>query len=371
MEVVVINKKDLQHNIDTIKKYISEHSEDKVPKIIGVVKGNAYGLGLVEASNEYINQGIDMLAVSKIEEAVELRHNNIYCDILFLSSTAILEQAKIVVQNDIIPTIGSIESLKVYNEVAKQNSEKLNVHIKIETGFSRHGIRDEDLEAFIEEYKKCENIHITGIFTHFIESFSNNSNLVYKQYKQYMEVVEKLKSNINCSDAMLHICNSSAVFKYPKFYLDAVRVGSAFSGRLSSNNNQNLKKIGYLETEISEIKEIKKGNSVGYGQFYIAKEDMTLGIVQSGYTSGIGIKVENNNLRFVDILRDIKQILKKYIKKENITCTIGNKRYNIVSGIRMNNSFVDITNSDVVVGDKVIFNVPPSLIDCNIKRKYI
>lgn len=349
MERLIVRKDDLYHNIEVVKKYVNEHAQEKVPKIIGVVKANGYGMGLIEISNEYITQGIDMLAVAKLDEAITLRENGIYCDILFLSSTGIIEQARQVVENDIIPTIGSVESLRIYNEVAKEKDEKINVHIKVETGFSRHGIKLEDVEGFVEEYKRCEYINISGIFTHFIESFASSSETAFKQYQVYMQVVELLKNKIELGDVMLHICNSSAVFKYPKYYLDAVRVGSAFIGSLPFENNYGLKKLGYLQCDISEIKEIKKGDSIGYGKIYIAPKDMTIGIIQSGYTSGIGVQIQNNNFSFLGMLRQVKNEIMKFLRKEQLTCYINDKKYNIVSGIRMNNVFVDITNSNIKI----------------------
>lgn len=371
MEELIVSKKDLEHNINVVKKYITEHSKEKIPRIIGVVKANGYGMGLVELSNEYINQGIDMLAVSKIEEAVKLRQNNIYCDILFLSSTSIEEEARIIVENNIIPTIGSIDSLKVYNKVAGENNEKIDVHIKIETGFSRYGIKLEQIPHFITEYSKCENVNISGIFTHFIQSFATNSTSVDKQYTIFQQAVELFKENMDFTNVMLHVCNSSAVFKYPKYYLDAVRVGSAFVGSLPFQNSYGLKKIAYLLTEVSEIKDIEQGNTIGYGQSYVAKKDMRIAIVQSGYTSGIGLKIENSINDFFSMLKQIKKILLTYIKKEGMTCIINKKVYNIVSNIRMNNIFIDVSGSDVKIGDKVIIHVYPTLVDSNIKRRYI
>lgn len=372
MEQLVIIKNDLEHNINVVKEYIKEHCQNsKVPKIIGVVKANGYGMDVVKLSNVYIDNGIDVLAVSKLEEAVKLRENNIYCDILFLSSTCIQSDVEIVIDNNIIPTIGSVESLKIYEKIAKEKNEEIDVHIKLETGFSRHGISKNDLESFVSECKKCEHINIVGIFTHFSQAFVSDSIVVKKQYDCFEEMTIFLKESLSLKDVMLHVCNSSATFKYPKYYLDAVRVGSAFIGSLPFNNNYGLKKIGYLQTRICEIKKIDKGSTLGYGDFYVANKDMVIGIVQSGYTSGIGISIENNTFSFKGMLRSIKGIVFKNLKKQEMQCEINGKKYNIVSNIRMNNIIVDISNSNVKVGDLVKINVYPSTVDTSIERKYI
>lgn len=112
MESLIVSKDNLKHNIEVVKNYVYEHRINNTPRIIGVVKGNGYGLGLIELSNFLIDNGIDMLAVSKVDEAVKLRENNIMCDILLLSSTTIQQDARKIIGNDIIPTIGSFRKFK-------------------------------------------------------------------------------------------------------------------------------------------------------------------------------------------------------------------------------------------------------------------
>ena len=368
MEKIIVNKNDLENNIDIIKKYVKDNKQNSNPRIIGVVKGNGYGLGLVEFSNVLLSKGIDMLAVSKVDEAVKLRDANFVCDILFLSSTCLESEIKDIISNEVIPTIGSIESLKEYELVAKKINQVVNVHIAIETGFSRHGISLENINDFINEYHKCENVKIIGAFSHFISSFDNSSKSVDVQNELFMKMVNILKEN-GIDNLMLHLCNSSAVLKYPKYYYDAVRIGSAFTGRIQINNTYGLKRIGYLQSQISEIKEIKTGDKISYGGIYVAKKDMKIAIVQTGYTSGINVYVRNNTWKFMTILREIRNILR--ISKDNAFVKINNVKYDIVSNIRMNNIIIDITNSNVKIGDMVDIDISPMNVDSSIERKYI
>lgn len=116
MKVLEINKEDLVHNINVIKKLNKVEDGLKSPEIIAVVKGNAYGLGLIEVSKILNEQGIEFLAVATVEEALELRQNGIKCKILMLSSTGVEEDIKNLIENDIILTVGSKEVLEAVDK---------------------------------------------------------------------------------------------------------------------------------------------------------------------------------------------------------------------------------------------------------------
>ncbi len=128
MNTLVIQKKELKHNIEQIKKYISKSGTDdngKPVKIIAVVKANGYGLGLVEYTKFLIDNGISFFAVATIEEALILRNAGIKEDILMLSSTAVKEDVEVLIKNKIILTIGSIDALEVAEEIGKEENKKL------------------------------------------------------------------------------------------------------------------------------------------------------------------------------------------------------------------------------------------------------
>lgn len=373
MEKLVIRSKDIIHNINTIKQHIQKNcnlNETKIPKIIGVVKGNGYGLGLIELSNLLINNGIDMLAVAKVNDCVLLRKSGIKQDILLLSSTCVEQNIFDVINNDIIPTIGSIESLIKYNKVATQLNKKINVHIKVETGFGRYGVKINEIAKFIEEYNECENINIVGMFTHFSSAFSKDTKNTDNQFIEFTNIVKIFELN-NIKIQMLHVCNSTATFKYPKYYLDAVRLGSAIIGRLPIPYKYGLKKPEYFQTSIVEIRQLDKGKNIGYGNRYKLKKNSKIGICQVGYVEGIGLEVKSNVYTMFDILRNIKHYLTYIFKKPKKYVLINNEKYEIISNIGMSNIIIDISNSDIKVGDTVEIDVNPILIDSNIQREYI
>ncbi len=370
MEKVIINTKDLLNNIDIVKRTVEKNSKGNNTKIIGVVKGNGYGLGIIELSNILIENGIDILAVSKIEEALKLRDNSIKDEILLLSSTCLQSDIELIIKNNITPTIGSIESLEAFNKVAKKLNKKLQVHLMLETGFGRSGIKYNEVSEFAKTYKKCNNIEIYGIYTHFNSSFLEKRKNVDKQYKEYIKIVDKLKQ-LKIEAKMLHVCNSSAVFKYPEYYLDAVRVGSAFTGKMSTKEKFGLKPVGDFQTSISQIEKIDRGQTIGYGKMFKARKDMKVALLQSGYNSGIGLKIYDNNHRFIDKLRNANNDFKKFITTPKIYAKINNRNYEIISAVRMNDIMVDVTNTDIKVGDSVILKTNLTFVDTNIERRYI
>lgn len=238
MEVLEIKKEELISNINTIKKLTK--SDDT--KIIAVIKGNGYGLGLVEYAKILIEQQINFLAVATLDEAIQLRSAGIEQDILMMSSTCVEEDVEKLVDNNIILTLGSELSVEVAKKIAKKDKKTLRAHLKIDTGFGRYGFIYSDVQKIISSIQNLENIKIEGTFSHFSNSYEKSKIWTEKQFNRFLEVVNELKQN-NINTGTLHIANSSAFLKYPYMHLDAVRVGSAFLGRIADENVYGLKKI--------------------------------------------------------------------------------------------------------------------------------
>lgn len=377
MKSLVINKEDLKHNIRKIKNIVKEtgrQDNHKAIKLIAVVKGNGYGLGLIQYSKFLIDNGVDFLAVATVEEAIALREAKLQARILLLSSTAIKKEVELLIDNDIILTLGSKEAVEMAKSVAKLKQKKVQAHIKIDTGFGRYGFCYNEKEQILEALKDLENIQIEGTFSHFSLAFYEKNEYTEEQFKRFIDVVEYLKQN-KIETGMLHICNSSAFLKFKHMRLNAVRIGSAFLGRISIPNIYGLKKIAYLKSNVSEIKELQKGYNIGYSNAFTTKNKTKVAIIPCGYADGFNVKEQRDMFRKRDKLRYIVRDIKDSFKDKSIYVEIktNSKEYTkckVLGRVGMYHITVDITGKDVKIGDEVKLNVSPIFIQNTIRREY-
>ena len=371
MKSVVINKEDLRYNIKKIKEYAEKNLPDdngnKV-KIIAVVKCNGYGLGIVDYTNFLIDNGIDFFAVSTIEEALKLREAGIKEKILMLSSTSIEEDVKKLVENNIILTIGSVEAAKVADKIGQGLNKKIKVHIKIDTGFGRYVFIYNKREEMIKTLKSLENIKIEGTFTHFSNAYYDDK-YTKLQFDRFMDCIEVLKMN-SIETGMLHVCNTSAFIKFPSMHLNAVRIGSAFNGRISFENSLGLRKVGYLKANVSEIKELPKGFNIGYSNVFTTKKDTKVAVIPCGYSDGVNITTGKDMFRMVDKIRYMVGDFKNIFKKQKLFVEINGKKCPILGRVGTYHVTVDVTGKDVKINDEAIFNTSIKYVDSSIRREW-
>ena len=372
MSTLIIEKKDLAHNIQKIKEHASingQNDKGENVKIIAVIKANAYGLDMKQYVEFLIDNGINYFAVSTVEEALRFRKLGFKEKLLMLSSSGVKEDVEKLIENNVTISIGSIDAMNVANEIAKEKGKKIKVHLKIDTGFGRYGFMYYNREEIIESIKKSENIEIEGTFTHFSNAFYDDK-YTKKQFKRFIDCIEVLKMN-EINVGMLHVCNSSAFIKFPQMHLNAVRVGSAFLGRLSFQNNIGLKKIGKLESKVAEIKTIRKGEYIGYSNAYKTKKDLKIAVIPCGYVEGFNLKSGKDMFRKIDTMRNLVGEIKNLFKKQSLYVQINGKKYEVLGRIGTYHIVVDIKDDKVMVGDKAEMEVNSTIVDSMVDRKYI
>lgn len=366
MNTLIINKNDLRHNIDTIKKQVD--SEEYT--IIGVVKGNGYGLGIKDYSRFLIDNGINFLAVATNQEAIELRYYEKDVDIINMSCTSLKDEVQELVDNNIIITIGSKKSAEIVNEIAK-TGRTIRAHIKIDTGFGRYGFVHENKEEIANTIKNLhENVKVEGIFSHLSLAYYKNNPSTISQYNNFINVIKYLE-NENINIKMKHICNSPAFINFPDMRLNAARIGSAFLGRVDVPEKLGLKKIGELQSQITEVNILPKNFNVGYLNTYKTKKETKVAIVPVGHKDGYNITIREDMLRIIDKLRNLKHNLTDLLKKQTLKITINDKEYDIIGKVGMYHVTVDITGSDVKIGDIAKVNINPTYVDSKTRREYV
>lgn len=371
MSNLVIKKADLKHNIKQIKKFVGQTGTDdngKAVQIIAVVKANGYGLGLVEYTKYLIDNGISYFAVATMQEAITLREAGIKEDILMLSSTAIKEDVETLVKQNIIITIGSKEDVEVAETVGKEQNKRIRAHLKIDTGFGRYGFIYTNPEEIVRALEDVKQIQIEGTYTHFSISFYDDK-YTKTQFDRFIQVIEVLKMN-QIKTGILHVCNSSACLKFREMHLNAVRIGSAFLGRLSFHNKIGLKKIAHLESKVTEMKTLPKGFNIGYSNIYQTKQETKVAIIPCGYMEGMHMENKRDMFRSVDKIRYLKQEIMSFFKKQAIYVKIGTNQCEVLGRVGTYHIVCDITKKDIHIGDKVIIDVNTKFVDSSVRREY-
>lgn len=368
MKALVVETQKLRENLKIVREIIAKNNKET--KIIAVIKGNGYGLGLVEYAEFLADNGINLFAVATVEEAVKLRKSGIKQDILMMSSTAIKQDIEILMENQIILTIGSKEAGEAIDEIAQKKNQKVRVHLKIDTGFGRYGFIYNQREEMINTIKAWKNIQIEGMFSHFSLAFYGDGKEVREQYDRFIKCVEELKDN-GIEPKLLHICNSSSFLRFPEMHLNAVRIGSVLLGRLSIQNKWGFKKVGYLRSNVAEIKIVPAGYNIGYSNSYSTKKETKIAIVPCGYADGFNVKVDRDMFRPVDKLRYIVRDIKDAFKKQQINVTINGEKCKVLGRLGMFHVSVDVTDKSIKINDEVRFEVSPMIVDSNIVREYI
>lgn len=356
MSRYVIDKKLLSQNISYIK-------EKAGVELIGVVKGNGYGFGIKELTQILIENGIKTFAVTEVDDIEELRQVAKEQDILVMRSTCIEDEAKIIAQNGCIATIGSSESAKVMDKVSKDLGVKTKCHLKIDTGMGRYGFMPSQVEEAIKCYH-LENLEFTGAYTHFSAAF-HNSELTKVQLEMFKDTMEQIKK-AGKDVGILHASNSPALLNVDGVALDSVRIGSAFTGRVITKNKTKLNRIGSLEAEVIEIKTVPKGYAIGYNGLYKTKRETKIAIVPIGHYDGFGLTKEKE----IADLHSVLSQLKKYLKKQQMYVRINGRMYSVIGEIGLSHTAVDITDSDVKIGDTASVDISPLMVNPRIKRIY-
>ncbi len=332
MKQVVVNKEDLRHNINKIKAYTKQTSGDNYT-IIGIVKGNGYGLGLKQYARFLVDNGINFLAVATLEEAIELASEKICNNILLLSALNTEEELEEAVKNNVIVTIDSRENSKILNELA-QKGYNIRAHIKIDTGFGRYGFMYDNYDEIINSIEDLDkNIKVEGIFSHFSIAYYKDNKHTKQQFDRFNEVINKLEEK-GIQIQLKHICNSPAFLNYPEMHLNAARIGSAFVGRVHSENNIGLKRIGEYQVSIAEIRNIPKGFYISYLKAYKTRRDTKIAVLPIGYIDGYNVSAKMDMFRLIDKIRTIVRNVKSLFKKQNLTVIIKGKRYDVIGTIR-------------------------------------
>jgi len=262
-------------------------------EVIPIVKADAYGHGMLPVAKALVSRGsCHTLAVATLEEAIELRKKIPYAISIIVLSGYWPHQAEAFVKYRLVPVIHSLNHLK-----SLQLRKTLpDIHLKVDTGMNRLGLRPEEIPVAIEILKKL-NIKLSGIGTHFAESDKSTSSFTDEQLKLFEAIQKELLGHkLLHTDAKVHVANSSAILRGKLGSSVAVRPGLSLFG-ISPNphlkGSSELIPILTWRARVVSSKLIKKGETVGYGRTYRAKRNEKISIVSIGYADGFPRALSN------------------------------------------------------------------------------
>lgn len=260
-------------------------------KLCCVVKANGYGHGAVQLSKLYEILGADYLAVSNIEEAIQLRNNKISLPILILGYTD-PRCAMMLAENNITQCVFSFDYGEALSKNAVEHGVVVKVHIKLDTGMGRIGFRcvSEEVDQ-VKQVCNMSGLAHEGVFTHFASADEGEGGKEYTlgQFSKFMTAIGDLEAK-GVTFAIRHCANSAAIFDYPEMQLDMVRAGVVLYGLQPStvlNHPAKLKPVMTLKTIIDHIKTIHVGDCVSYGREYKAGLDVRVATIPIGYADGL------------------------------------------------------------------------------------
>lgn len=342
--------------IRTNLKLIRQRAGDAV--IYAVLKGDAYGLGLIEMARILRAEGIRNFALTEVADAALLRQNGfVEEEILMLRSTTDPEYIEALADYNLVGTIGSYDAALAIGGVADRRKTVIEAHIEVDTGMGRSGFLSSEADKIISVYKNVPNVALTGIYTHFYKAFASEK-ITRAQSEAFDDVIGKLRS-VGIDPGIIHAANSSALFNYEFCRYGAVRVGSAITGRIATRLKFGLQPVGVLRASVAEVRWLTKGCTVGYGGVYRAKRPMRIAVIPVGYADGFCVRKESDSYTFLETLRYMLSSLHRGLVRRKLYVQIGQSRARIIGHVGMLHCVADVTNIDCAPGDIATLDANP------------
>ena len=290
-----ISLENIRHNYNAIRAALPAGC-----RFLGVVKADAYGHGAVRVSHLLQDCGADYLAVSCLDEALELRRGGINMPILVLGHTP-PEYTNMLIDNRITQTVSCLAKAVEYSTAATALGATLKIHIKLDTGMSRLGFLcsgayfEEGVQNVVDSCK-MPGLDPEGIYTHFAvsdEEGPDNEQYTREQFKLFMAMIDAVRERGGVEFRIRHCANSGAVVNRPETALDMVRPGLLLYGYGDTSGRLGLRPCMRLVTTVSTIKFYEPGTSVSYGRRYTTDRRMRMGVLAIGYADGLPRLISN------------------------------------------------------------------------------
>ena len=274
----VVDPGKIEQNMREICSALPEHV-----RALAVVKADGYGHGALQTARAAIHGGASMLAVASVDEGTALRDGGIRIPILVLGAVTGYD-VKQGAEAGLIQTVCSPDMVRMCESAATETGKQTEVHLKIDTGMGRIGIRTEkEKEQVMKTLRECPHVKLGGAFTHFADADGGEDGERYteQQFRRFLELTDGLPE-----DVIRHCCNSAAIHRHPEMHLDMVRAGISLYGYPPVKTNMKLEPCMTWTATVSYVKELAPGSFVSYGRTWQADRPVRAATVTCGSGDG-------------------------------------------------------------------------------------
>ncbi len=313
------------HNLNVYRSLLPRGT-----KIMAMVKAFSYGSGAHEIANALQFQRVAYLGVAYADEGVALRKAGVHLPILVMNPE--ITSFDLMLENHLEPELYSFKSFFSFLRVLERNNLfSYPVHLKLETGMNRLGFREEEMDQLVEVLGKNETVAIRSVFSHLGASDDKKHDAyTLGQIEKFDRMSDRIMEHFN-GDILRHILNTSGIERFPQASYDMVRLGIGLYG-ISDRLGSELLPVSTLRSTITQIKPVKKGDSLGYGRNVKARRDMLAGIVSIGYADGLRRDLGHRGVSF-------------YLRGRKVP---------VLGNLCMDMCIVDLTGTEAEEGDEVI-----------------
>jgi alanine racemase len=312
-------------NLEAIRK-----KTGKGVKILAVVKANAYGHGDVVVSRFIEKKHADYFGVAIVEEGMALREAGITKPMLVFTPP-VKKQIDPFFDYDLKPTVSSTGDAEELDWVARKRKRSIEVHLKIDTGMNRIGVKARDVDSFLGSIAAFQRIKIAGVYTHFATAEDRDKSFTLHQFELFQDALQTLQRH-GIEPDLVHCANSAAILDLPQTHCSMVRPGLSMYGYYPARQSPKtvpLKPAMTIKTTVALVKPIDAGDSVSYGRRFVANKHTRIATLPAGYADGYSRMLTGKSM-----------------------VLIHGKRFPVVGTICMDMMMVDVGAADVSVGDE-------------------
>ena len=327
---VIIDLSALVRNLHQIRTLVNEDT-----RIMGVVKADAYGHGLLEVALSLEKNGVDCLGTAYLHEALDLRRGGIRLPIVILCGIRTREEAHEALDKRLTPVLYDLAVIETLSQESVKLGKRARIYLKVDTGMGRLGISHNDIGPFFQQIAPLRDLHIEGLTSHLATANEPESRFSEEQTKRFEKAIFTGRS-MGLDLSLNNMANSAGIMRYKRTHFNMVRPGIMLYGGLPSPDFISpvpLTPVMHFRAQVLQIRDLSGKTPISYGRTYHTKGPCRVAVVSAGYSDGLSRNLSNRG----------KVLIK-------------GKKAAIVGAVCMNLTICDITGlKDVEPGDEVVF----------------